>query len=162
MSLSKKIAAAVEAARDRGEAPLAVEAADGGHRLSLSLSDAGPVGLAFESLEFAPEDDAPRAPAALRAWADRLAARLSYLMEPLAVVEQDALANELTLRSKAPTTRGEQRSYYEVVLRPTGALRLGRVAFDESSRRRRPVPCQLTVEALERLADDLVAVAVAV
>ena len=31
-----------------------------------------------------------------------------------------------------------------------------RFAFDESTRQRRQVPCQLTRETLERLADDIV------
>ncbi len=55
--------------------------------------------------------------------------------------------------------RDHVRSYYEVRLHGDGRLRLTRVAFDESARSRKTVPCVLTVEALERLADDLVATA---
>ena len=32
-----------------------------------------------------------------------------------------------------------------------------RFAYDETARQRRPVPCQLTREVLERLADDIAA-----
>ena len=60
-------------------------------------------------------------------------------------------------RSHAPTARGDLKSYYEVRLNKTGSLRLSRVVFDEATRRRRPAPCQLTREVLERLTDDLVA-----
>ena len=78
-------------------------------------------------------------------------------MEPLVVLEVDAEAGEAELRSQAPTPRGELRSFYEVRLRREGALQLRRVAFDDATRRRQAVPCQMTVEVLERLADDLVA-----
>jgi hypothetical protein len=78
-------------------------------------------------------------------------------MEPLVILEVDAEAGVAELKSQAPTPRGELRSYYEVTLNSVGALRLHRVAFDEATRRRKPVNCQMTVEVLERLTDDLVA-----
>jgi hypothetical protein len=150
--LSRKIAAAV----DTQVGPGAVTAADGPHRLTLQLNAASQVGVAFESLEFADEAAAGRTVQSLRAWGDRLAARLTYLMEPLVVLEVDAEAGEAELRSKSPSTREGVRSYYEVRLRRAGTLELRRVAFDAEDRSRRTVPCQLTREALERLADDLV------
>jgi hypothetical protein len=160
MSLSRNIATAVDALT-RSYAPLPCEAAaeDAGNRLALNLTAAGPVGLAFDDLEFTAADRAPRPPEALRAWADRLAARLTYLMEPLAVLEHDREAGDLVLRSHAPTARDGLRSYYEIRLSRDGTLRLGRFTFEEPDRRRRPAPCRMTVEALERLADDLVAAA---
>lgn len=159
MSLSRKIAAAVDARPDPGSFPCEVAADDGGHRLALRLTAAGPVGLAFEALEYTAADRAARPAEALRAWADRLAARLTYLMEPLVVLEVDADAGAAELRSQSPTARGDLRGYYEVRLNRTGALRLSRVVFDGATRVRRPAPCQMTVEVLERLADDLVACA---
>ncbi len=78
-------------------------------------------------------------------------------MEPLVVLEVDAEAGEAELRSRTPTARDDRRSFYEVRLRREGALQLRRVAFDDASRRRAAVPCQMTGEVLERLADDLVA-----
>src|SRR5206468_2353046 len=93
----------------------------------------------------------------LKAWGERIAARVTYLMEPLVVIEHDAVAGELEIRSHAPTARGEQRAYYEARLGQNGTLRLSRIAFDDASRRRRPASCQMTREVLERLADDLVA-----
>ena len=55
------------------------------------------------------------------------------------------------MSSSTSTSRFRRR------LHPRGALRLSRVTYDEATRRRQPEPCQLTREALERLADDLVA-----
>jgi len=155
MSLSRKIAAGVEDRLGLDPLPRLVTASEGAHSLDLQLSAAGPVGLAFDALEFHgadPDGD-------LRARADRLAARLDYLMEPLAVVEHDGRAGEVLLRSRKPTRRAGWHAYYEARLGRDGSTRLGRVRFDDQTRQRRPTPCQITAEALERLVDDLVAVA---
>jgi hypothetical protein len=158
MSLSTKIAAAVDAlARANTPLPCEATAEHAGNRLTLHLTLAGPVGLAFDALHFTAGDRVLRAPEGLRAWADRLAARLNYLMEPLAVLEHDREAGELILRSQSPTARDGRQSYYEIRIRRDGTVRLGRFVFDDAARRRQPAPCRMTVEALERLADDLVA-----
>ena len=154
MSLSRKIADAVDAlAGDAGDAV----AEDGPHRLSLRIDAAGPVGLAFEVLTLTNSSRPEWSVEDLRAWGDRLSSRLTYLMEPLTVLEADPIAGEVVLRSQAPTARGDRRAFYELRLDRSGTARLGRVAFDDETRRRRPAPCQLTREALERLADDLAA-----
>ena len=159
MNLSRKLAAALDARLDIDlpTAPLVVD--DGDHRLSLELTACGPVGLAFTALEFTSAAASERTTEALRAWADRLAARVTYLMEPLVVLEVDTVAGEAELRSQSPTARGELKSYYEVRLNKGGILRLSRVVFDDTARRRRPASCQMTREVLERLTDDLVACA---
>jgi hypothetical protein len=153
MSLSQKIVAALDAFP--GPGTIAVE--DGPYRLSLDVSAGGPVGVSMERLDFTVGGRPEWTSDALRAWGDRLAARVTYLMEPLVVVEVDPAAGEVELRSQSPSARSGQRAYYEVRLSRQGTLRLIRTAFDEESRRRRPAPCQITREALEHLADDLVA-----
>jgi len=157
MSLSRKIAAELDdlARTDASPRPLAAE--DGGHTLCLPLKMATPVGIECDGLQFTVADRADLSLDDLRAWGTRLAAKLTYLMEPLAVLEADALGGEVILRSQAPTSRPGRRSYYEVRLRRTGAMTLERVVFDETTRQRRTVPCQFTNEVLERLVDDLVA-----
>jgi hypothetical protein len=151
--LSRKIAAEVDA----NPGPGAVTVTEERYRLTLHLTAASAVGVAFDALEFASDDGRDRSAGDLRAWGDRLAARLTYLMEPLVVIEVDAEGGEAELRSKSPTARDDVRVYYEVRLRREGTLNLRRVAYDPSDRRRKAVACQLTREALERLADDLVA-----
>ena len=154
MSPSRKIDDAVKTFSPPGELELDLD--DGGS-LSLSLTEASPVGVAFTRLTFLSADRSERPPEALRAWADRLSARVTYLMEPLVVVEHDREAGAVDIRSKAPTVRRDRRTYYEVRLARDGVLTMTRVAHDETTRRRDPVACQMTLEALERLADDLVA-----
>jgi len=157
MTLSRKIAAAVDEITAPLEAPREVTVEEGPNRLTLHLSAAGPVGLALDSLDFATTSRPEWSPEALRAWGSRIAARLTYLMEPLVVLEHDPIENQVEIRSESPTQRSGRRTYYEVRLYPGGALRLSRVSYDEATRRRETTPCQLTREALERLADDFVA-----
>ena len=152
--LSQKIVAAVDAASP----PELVSADDGGLRLSLNLIASGPVGLAFDRLEFqSPGPD--RTAENLRDWADKLASQVTYLMEPLVVLEIDAVAGEVELRSQSPTPRGQLKSYYEVRLTKIGTMTISRIVYDSTTRRRSVTPCQVTREVLERLTDDIVACA---
>ena len=152
--LSQRIAAAVDARVDSEPGLITVESEN--HRLIMHVVAAGPVGLAFDSLEYALIDHAPLTHPQLKSWADRLVTRLTYLMEPLVVLEIDAAGGQAELRSEAPSWRDGRRTYYELRLDRRAALRLSRVTFDEASRKRDTALCQLTREALERLADDLV------
>lgn len=157
MSLSPKIAAALDAHPDADALPCVVTVEDGPHRLTLHLTAVGPVGLAFSALEFATQARPQWSPDELKAWGDRLAARVTYLMEPLVVLEHDRVGGEVELRSQKPSERSNQRTFYEVRLHHEGRLHFARVTFDEATHQRRPTQCQMTREMLERLTDDLVA-----
>ena len=154
--LSRKIAAALDAAAAAAAAAGPLVAGDGARELHLALTAASPVGVAFDRLDYALIGAPERSIAELRAWGDRLAKRLTYLMETLVVLEVDAHGGRVELRSGTPTARQGKRTYYELHLRRDATLTLDRVAFDEDARRRDKVACQLTREALERLVDDLV------
>jgi hypothetical protein len=157
MSLSKKIAAVLDENTTVHVLPCPVAVEEGSNRLTVHLTALDTVGLAFTTLEFAntsrPEWDSK----ALQDWGERLANRVTYLMEPLKVIEVDAEGGEVQLRSQGPTSRAQQRGYYEVRLFKQGTLRMERYAFDDATRRRHRAPCQLTREVLERLADDIAA-----
>jgi hypothetical protein len=157
MSLSRKIAAALDENTQVHAPPCAVTVEEGPHRLTLQLTALDTVGVAFTALEFTTASRAEWTSEALKGWGERLAGRVTYLMEPLTVLEIEAAGGEVQIRSQSPTTRAEQRSYYEVRLFKQGTLRMERRAFDETTRQRRPIPCQLTREVLERLADDIAA-----
>lgn len=154
MSLSTAIAAELDARPDQ---PGTVSAQDGPDSLALHVLSNSPVGVNLEHLDFAVID--PGRPEwtidELRDWGDRLAKNVTYLMEPLVVIEVDSQGGEVELRSQSPTPRGQLRSYYEVRLNKTGTLRLDRLSFDAQTRKRQASPFQLTREVLERLADDL-------
>jgi hypothetical protein len=157
MTLSRKIAAALDAQAEQGELPAEWSVCEGPHRLALHVTASGPVGLAFDRLEYSCAERTDWSAEGLQAWGDCLAARIKYLMEPLVLLEVDPIRGEVELRSQLPTARDGVRSFYEVRLDRRGTLRLSRVVYDEATRTRRPGTCQLTREALERLAEDLVA-----
>ena len=125
--------------------------------MTLHLTALDSVGVAFDSLEFVATDRTEWSSEALNAWGERLAARVTYLMEPLMVLEIDAGGGEVQIRSQAPTARGDQRGFYEVRLFSSGTLRMERFAFDEATRQRQRTTCQITREVVERLADDIAA-----
>lgn len=155
MSLSRKIAAALDGGPNDKTLPADLTIEDGASRLALHLTATGPVGLAFDRLEFAKASDAEWSSDRLQRAASGIASRLTYLMEPLVILENDQVGGEVELRSQAPTARGDQRAYYEVRLNRQGSLKFSRVAFDQATRKRKPVDCQMTREVLERLTDDL-------
>jgi hypothetical protein len=157
MSLSKKIAAALDENTKAYNFPCAITVEEGTSRLTLHLTGLDTVGVAFTNLEFASSKQSEWSSETLKGWGDRLASRVTYLMEPLKVVEIDAGGREVQMRSQRPTPRDEQRGYYEIRLFGHGALRMQRCVFNDETRERRQTPCQLTREVLERLADDIAA-----
>lgn len=158
MSLSTAIAAALDA---RPNLTGTVSAQDGPDRLDLAVAANTAVGVALDHLDHSVSDpDRPEWTIdELHAWGDRLARRVTYLMEPLVVLEVDAEGGAVELRSQSPTPRGQLRSYYEARLSTTGSLHLHRLSFDARDGRRRPTTFQLSREILDRLADDLVSCA---
>jgi hypothetical protein len=156
MNLSPKIAAVLDGP-DVGTLPTDISIEDGAHRLVLHLTASGPVGLAFSAFDFSTSAHPEWTPEALKAWGDRIAARVTYLMEPLVVLEHDPVVGAVEIRSHAPTARGDRRAFYEIRIGRAGTLRFARVAFDETTRRRGAIDCMMTREVLERLCDDIVA-----
>jgi hypothetical protein len=157
MSLSKKIAAALDENTKAYVLPCSVTVEESPNRLTLHITALDTVGIACTALEFVTTSRSEWSSEALKDWGTRLASRVTYLMEPLKVIEIDAQGGEVQLRSQAPTPRADKRGYYEMRLFRNGTLRMERFAYDETTRERRPVTCQLTREVLERLADDVAA-----
>lgn len=156
MNLSQKIAAALASANPTSGV---IVADNGTHQLALHAIAASSLGVEANLLTF--QSTRPPSPAytisELKTWADRIAARITYLMEPLVVLEADTEGVTVELRSQTPTPRDGLRSYFEVRIDRHGLVKLERLAYDDSTRSRSAVPFQLSREVLERLADDLVA-----
>jgi len=94
----------------------------------------------------------------LRAWADRVAARATGLLEPLTLLELDTAKDTALLRSQAPARCGEVLHYYEVLLHGRGEVHVRRYqATRDGSKRREQIPFALTHEALAKLVHDLTA-----
>ncbi len=86
---------------------------------------------------------------------DDLAARLTYLLEPLRVVEVDGQAQVVQMRSVPPSATPAGRSYFEVLVRAGGEIELVRYAVTPGQPRS-PVPALFTREVFFRLVEDLV------
>ena len=157
MILSQQIAAALDENTCALTPPCSFTTEHGDDTMTLELTSLDRVGLAFSQLEFKSRKHDDWSTEAIKAWGNRLASRVTYLMEPLVIVEVDADEREVQLRSQSPTSRAEKRSYYEVCINHQGILNLARYSFDEATRRRSRTNCQLTREVVERLADDIVA-----
>jgi hypothetical protein len=89
MSLSKKIAAALDENTKAYVLPCTVTIEDSPNRLTLRLSSLDTVGLAFSTMEYANSSRTEFTSDALKEWGDRLTKRVTYLMEPLKVFEVD-------------------------------------------------------------------------
>ena len=154
MSLSRKIADALD---DLGVGPGIALASDGPNRETLDVVLTSPIAVECQGLEFVTTVRDTWSADELKAWGDRITARVTYLMEQLVIVEVDPQKAAVDIRSKTPTPRGDQKGYYRITLDRTGTLRMHRMAYATADRRSSIVPFQLTREVLERLTDDLVA-----
>jgi len=159
MSLSTKIAAALDENTRALNLPATITVEEARARLTLQLSALDAVGLAIDRLEMAVSPRLNLATEELKRRGQALTARITYLMEPLRVLETEP-EGDLQIRSEVPTHRGRKRGYYEIRLTRDGGMRIERFVFDEDAQKRTPAPCQLTREVLERLVDDCVAVLV--
>ena len=90
--------------------------------------------------------------------ADRIAARVTGLMEPLRLVEVDTARDVAQLRSTAPAARGEALFYYEVLRHADGATTLRRFQAAATGPKREQVAFTLTHEAVAKLVADFAAV----
>ena len=96
-------------------------------------------------------------PIAVRPWAERVANRVTGLVEPLKVIEVDDERNEAILRSTSPSKKGSLAQFYEVQLAGVGMATVKRYKADTvAGTRREQVSFALTHEVIAKLADDLV------
>ncbi|MFN8455415.1 MAG: hypothetical protein U0401_12235 [Anaerolineae bacterium] len=91
--------------------------------------------------------------------ADRIAQRLTYLEEPLALVELDSEAKLAQLRSAPPHQEGETLTYWELLLwtEPHPRARLTRYCWTPGQTERELVVYPATFATVGRIAQDLAA-----
>jgi hypothetical protein len=146
---------------NNGRQTLTVADPDSGWRVAVAAEQCDSVGCRIWELSLTrTRDRAADHLGELRAWADRLGARATGLMEPLRLLELDPAQEVALLRSQAPAKRGEALFYYEVTLtvRSKGEANVRRYqATRDGNSRREQVPFALTHEALAKLAQDIAA-----
>jgi len=89
----------------------------------------------------------------LQAASRDLAARVNYLLEPIAPIETDAQGCSVQMRSNPPQKDDNGARYYELLLRRGGSASLSRYEKQTGQPRTR-VPAALTHEVIGRLIDD--------
>jgi hypothetical protein len=99
----------------------------------------------------------------LRQVAESIEKRVTYLMEPLKLVELDSTSNALQIRSEKPEVSDGTISYFELILKSgrwfgyRNSLLLRRYSQRPGEEKDRTVtPFPLTKKQLERLLDDLI------
>lgn len=92
----------------------------------------------------------------LRVKGDDLCHRLSYLLEPIRVLEVDAMGGEVQARSQPPDRQPDRIRYYELRFATPSTLKLQRFEKQVGPNQRHQIPLQLTYELLEKLMNDLV------
>ena len=128
-----------------------------GQRVTAELTALDSLACAFLHLSLTSDTLADATPERLRALADALSKRITYLLEPVSPIEVDAQQSVVQLRSNPPQRGEGQSSYYELLVRRGGEIGLRRYAKDQGEPRQ-VVPAHVTREVLLRLVGDFSAV----
>ena len=101
-------------------------------------------------------DAAPPAGLTLARWAAEISERVGGLLEDLKVIEINEPSREAILRSDTPTSRGDDRFYYEVHLAGLTSATVRRFHGSRAAgSRREQVAFALTHEVLANLVGDI-------
>ncbi len=130
---------------------------DGDHSLECELSALHPLACSFLHFTWSTKSLAGATLQTVRAASDDLAARLTYLLEPIGPVEQDLEQCVVQMRSNPPQKDDDGTQYYELLVRRGGQISLCRYR-KEPGNPRAITPAHVTHEVLVRLAGDFEAV----
>ncbi len=134
-----------------GAATVEIEA--GGRHVRCNISERNTLAVSVSRLSLSTDELANADAARLERLGKVLAARLTYLMEPISPIEHDAAACVVQLRSYPPQRDDDSRSYYELMVRRGGEMSLTRYR-KENSGVRQLVAATVTREVLLRLIGD--------
>ena len=123
--------------------------------VELDLVDADGIAAALNFVRAEPQVPARLSAPELRSRAERLAGKLTYLLEPLRLVELDAGGDVAQVRSHPPRKTDDAKSYYELIANAAGGLDLRRYAKTAGTQPRQQATMHLTREALALLVSDL-------
>ncbi len=134
--------------------PVVVQASDAREQAELELAELDRLGASVARLVVSSTCLAGVELERLRALGEQLARQLTYLLEPLRVIECDGESCAVQMRSSQPHREGDDRFFYELWLRRGGQMELVRWHTVPGAVKEQ-VPMQLTREILLRLVDDL-------
>ncbi len=96
----------------------------------------------------------PLSEAAFAALLNELERRITYLGEPLALVESDQVQRKALLRSRPPLMEGEEVAFFQLTVSPEIRVVLHRMR--NRNRKTEKIPFVLSYSVLERLVNDVV------
>jgi hypothetical protein len=125
-------------------------------RIEADLLAVDAIGCSFQTLGLTTSKLANATLDELKTISQSLTEKLTYLLEPIGLVEADADRCSIQLRSNPPQKGEDETSYYELMVRRGGDITLSRYS-KKSGQLRQIVPAHVTREVLGRLADDFMA-----
>jgi len=124
-------------------------------RIEADLLAVDGIGCSFQTLGLSSSKLANASLDELKTISDGLISRLTYLLEPIGIVEADADRCSVQLRSNPPKKGEDETSYYELMVRRGGDITLSRYG-KKPGQLRQIIAAHVTREVLARLADDFV------
>ena len=135
-----------------------LECAHGNGKLTADVLAVDAIGCAVGAVSYFTPKLATANMPRLTKLSDELTKRLTYLLEPIGVIETDLDSATIQLRSQPPQTDDDGTQYYELLVRRGGDFSL--IRWQKlPGQIRQQIPAHLTREVLARLASDFVAVA---
>jgi hypothetical protein len=129
---------------------------DHGPAVEVDFTEVDSLSCAFRELRIS-ADELKAAPLdALKAWADRLCERVTYLLEHMGPLEIDAEAQSILVRSTPPTKDASRTSFYEMLVKAPGVVSLRRYVRESATPDRQPVDIHVTNEVFLKLVCDIV------
>jgi hypothetical protein len=151
MSLATKLLAELRA--NVGQTGLSISVAEGPRTVQCQALQCEALAATIDDLTLETPELAGATIAQLELASKSLAARVNYLLEPIAPIEIDADGCTVQMRSNPPQKDDNGWRYYELLLRRGGAVMLCRYEKPPGQPRIR-VPAALTHEVLGRLVED--------
>lgn len=158
MTLTMKLQQALDDLPSFSSGEQSLEIEDAAGRLECRLVALDTMACAFTRLSLAADALAGLSTDGLKQTAERLSARLTYLLEPISPIELDSHGCVVQMRSTPPQKDSDRTSYYELLVSRTGELSLVRYTR-VADQPREVIPAQVTREVLVRLASDFAAAA---
>ena len=124
-------------------------------RIEADLVAVDAIGCSFQTLGLSTSKLSGAELEKLKEISQKLTEKLTYLLEPIGLVEADADRCSIQLRSSPPQKGEDETSYYELMVRRGGDITLSRYS-KKSGQLRQIVPANVTREVLSRLADDFI------
>ena len=126
-------------------------ASDGELQVSLKMADSDRLGCLLERLEMKGTSGHP-----LNLDPIRVEKEVTYLGEPLKIVELEKYQGKALLRSFPPRRENQTVLFFELIIDRNEGLSLHRFAYDRNLGTRSHTPVPVTRDTLERLLADLV------